>query len=130
MFGLTNVLVMFGGSKDVAFNREVSDLVGTTRVSRTNWNLGAAAGRGTAHGEDMIILRPEDVRQLPEKHALVIAENCKPIIAGLSRCIEGKAGAALLQDQRTLRAQLQTQRRNQISAEARQLAESVTQGTQ
>ena len=27
-FGLTNVLVMFGGSKDGAFNQEISDLVG------------------------------------------------------------------------------------------------------
>ncbi|MCC6496512.1 MAG: TraM recognition domain-containing protein, partial [Propionibacteriaceae bacterium] len=31
LLGLTNVLVMFGGSKDVGFNKEVSDLVGTTR---------------------------------------------------------------------------------------------------
>jgi type IV secretion system protein VirD4 len=36
LFGLTNVLVMFGGSKDGAFNQEISDLVGQTRVSRTN----------------------------------------------------------------------------------------------
>ena len=35
LFGLTNVLVMFGGSKDGAFNQEISDLVGQTRVSRT-----------------------------------------------------------------------------------------------
>ena len=44
LFGLTNVLVMFGGSKD-AFNQEISDLVGQTRVSRTNWQTGAMAGR-------------------------------------------------------------------------------------
>jgi type IV secretion system protein VirD4 len=30
LFGLTNVLLMFGGSKDVAFNQEISDLVGQT----------------------------------------------------------------------------------------------------
>jgi type IV secretion system protein VirD4 len=30
LFGLTNVLVMFGGSKDGAFNQEISDLVGQT----------------------------------------------------------------------------------------------------
>ncbi len=35
LFGLTNVLVMFGGSKDGAFNQEISDLVGQTRVSRS-----------------------------------------------------------------------------------------------
>ena len=45
LFGLTNVLVMFGGSKDGAFNQEISDLVGQTRVSRGNWQTGAMAGR-------------------------------------------------------------------------------------
>ena len=75
IFGLTNVLALFGGSKDVAFNKEVSDLVGTTRVSRTTWQLGSRGGR-SASGDDMLILRPEEVRQLPERrHALIVAEN-------------------------------------------------------
>ena len=38
--GSPTCLIMFGGSKDVAFNKEVSDLVGTTRVARTTWQLG------------------------------------------------------------------------------------------
>ena len=40
------------------------------------------AGR-TSHGDDIAILRPEEIRQLPERRALVIAENGKPIIARL-----------------------------------------------
>lgn len=40
LFGLTNVIVVFGGSKDVAFNQEISDLVGTVRVPRTTWQTG------------------------------------------------------------------------------------------
>ena len=82
---------MFGGSKDGAFNQEISDLVGQTRVSRTNWQTGAMAGR-TFSGEDIAIIRPEEIRRLPERHALVIAENGKPIIARLSRCIDGRSG--------------------------------------
>ncbi len=35
VLGLTNTLVMFGGSKDVAFNQEISDLLGPVRVART-----------------------------------------------------------------------------------------------
>lgn len=34
LFGSANVLIMFGGSMDVAFNKGGSDLVGTTRVTR------------------------------------------------------------------------------------------------
>jgi type IV secretion system protein VirD4 len=121
LFGLTNVLIMFGGSKDVAFNKEVSDLVGTTRVTRTTWQLGQTGGR-SAHGEDMVILRPEEVRQLPEKHALVVAENSRPIIARLNRCIEGKAGALLLVQQRETRQLLQARRGRTVNAEARAIA--------
>jgi hypothetical protein len=54
LFG-PNVLVMFGGSKDGA--------VGQTRISRTNWQTGAMAGR-TFTGEDIAILRPEVIRRL------------------------------------------------------------------
>ena len=90
---------MFGGSKDGAFNQEISDLVGQTRVSRSNWQTGAMAGR--TFSEDIAIIRPEEIR-LPERHALVIAENGKPIIARLSRCIDGRAGARLLAGQQHL----------------------------
>jgi type IV secretion system protein VirD4 len=40
LFGLTNVLVMFGGSKDGAFNQEISDLAGQVRVARRTWQTG------------------------------------------------------------------------------------------
>ena len=124
LLGLTNVLVMFGGSKDVAFNQEVSDLLGTVRVPRTSWQTGGRGGR-TVSGEDIPILRPEEVRQLPERHALVIAENGKPIIAKLSRCVDGKPGARLLAEQRELREQLTTRRRMVITPEARATAALV-----
>jgi type IV secretion system protein VirD4 len=105
LFGLTNALVMFGGSKDGAFNQEISDLVGQVRVTRRTWQTGAMAGR-TFSGEDIAILRPEEVRRLKERHALVLAENGKPIIARLTRCIDGKAGRRLMAGQRQLRARL------------------------
>ena len=90
LLGLTNTLVMFGGSKDVAFNQEISDLLGTVRVGRVTTHRRLNGGGGTYSGDDIAILRPEEVRQLPERQALVIAENGKPIIAKLHRCVEGK----------------------------------------
>ena len=121
IFGLTNVLALFGGSKDIGFNREVSDLVGTTRVARTNWQLGGHGGR-TASGEDIPILRPEEIRQLPERHALIVAENTRPILAKLTRCIDGTPGRHLLDQQNTARQALATRRAGQVPARARELA--------
>ena len=123
--GLTNVLVMFGGSKDVAFNEEVSKMVGTTRVARTTWQMGGSGGR-SSHGDDMAILTPEEVMRLPEKHALIVAENAKPMIAKLSRCVEGPQGAKLLAQQAKLRAEMATRRAGKVSADARAVAASAS----
>ena len=51
LFGLTNIIAVFGGGKDGLFNKELSDLVGTTRVSRTTYNRGRGfSGAGsTSH---------------------------------------------------------------------------------
>jgi len=124
LFGLTNVLVLFGGSKDVAFNQEISDLVGTTRVARTSWQSGRTGGRTTS-GEDVPILRPEEIRQLPERQALVVAENGRPIIAKLTRCIDGKTGSLLLQQQERLRRQIAPNGRTTTSADNRLAAAMV-----
>jgi type IV secretion system protein VirD4 len=88
-----------------AFNQEISDLVGQVRVTRRTWQTGAMAGR-TFSGDDIAILRPEEIRQLQERQALVLAENGKPIIAQLARCIDGKAGRRLVAAQHQLRAVL------------------------
>ena len=126
LLGLTNILVMFGGSKDVAFNQEISDLLGTVRVGRVTHSTGGFHGGGrNFSGDDIPIMRPEEVRQLPERQALVIAENGKPIIAKLHRCVEGKAGERLLADQRALRARLTNDRRMVITPEARATAALV-----
>ena len=99
LFGLTNVIAVFGGGKDGIFNKELSDLIGTSRVSRTTYNRGhgfSGAG-GTSHtATDEPILRPEEIRLLPQRHALVIPENAKPLIARLTRSVDGKPGRALL----------------------------------
>lgn len=122
LLGLTNILILFGGSKDVAFNQEISDLLGTVRIGRVTRTGGAAGGGRTFTGDDIPILRPEEVRQLRDHHALVVAENGRPIIATLTRSIEGKPGWQLLSDQARLRATLTGNRSTSISPEARATA--------
>lgn len=117
VIGLTNVLTIFGGSKDGNFNQQISDLLDTVRVHRTSWQSGTMAGR-TISGEDIPILTSGEIRRLPEGQALVIAENGKPIIAKLHRCIEGARGRQLLADQKRLRDQLNESQRLVITPEA------------
>jgi type IV secretion system protein VirD4 len=65
------------------------------------------------------------VRQLKERHALVLSENGAPIIARLHRCIDGKPGQRLLADQARLRDGVGADRRRAVSAEARAAAALV-----
>ena len=77
------------------------------------------------------MLRPEEVREPPERTALVVAENGKPIIAGLTRCIDGRRGKTLLSQQTELRDRLTNTRRTALDARARQayaLAQARTLG--
>ena len=120
VLGLTNTLVMFGGSKDVAFNQEISDLLGPVRVARTTWQSGRSHRSVT--GEDIPILTGAEVRQLKERHALVVADNGKPLIAKLTRCIDGKHGRSLLQAQADTRARLADARKRQVHPDARATA--------
>jgi type IV secretion system protein VirD4 len=124
LVGLTNNLVVFGGSKDVAFNQEISDLLGAVRVSRVGWQTGQMGGRQVT-ADDIPILTAAEVRQLKERHALVLSENGAPIIARLHRCIDGKAGQRLLADQARLRGVVGADRRRAVSAEARAAAALV-----
>jgi len=98
LFGLTNTIVVFGGGKDIHFYKEVSDLLGTTRIARQTLTDGPG-GMGTSLAvEDVPILRPEQIRLLPERQALVVAENAAPLIARLHRCIDGRPGRDLLRE--------------------------------
>jgi len=121
LVGLTNNLIVFGGSKDVAFNREISDLLGQVRISRTSWQSGKTGGRQVS-ADDISILTPAEVRQLKERHALVLSENGAPIIASLRRCIDGKQGRQLLEDQVRLRTSVAAGRQHAVAPEARATA--------
>jgi type IV secretion system protein VirD4 len=112
LFGLTNVLVAFGGGKDGGFNRDLSELTGSTRVRRTTYTYGRAGWGRSTHGESVPVLRPEEIRQLPPGQALVVAENAPPVIARLDRCIHGRAGRSLLDAQTAARARVAAARKS------------------
>jgi type IV secretion system protein VirD4 len=122
LFGLTNVIAVFGGGKDGIFNRELSELLGTSRVSRTTYNRGRGNAGTSYSGVDEPILRPEEIRLLPERHTLVIAENAKPLIAKLTRCVDGNTGRALLTAQAAAAGRVATARDRQTPMLARTTA--------
>jgi type IV secretory pathway TraG/TraD family ATPase VirD4 len=95
LLGLTNNLVLWGGGKDITFYKEMSELIGTTRVSRQTINDGPGGIGISRAGEDTPILRPEQLRLIPQRHALVIAENAPPILARMRRCLDGRDGHRL-----------------------------------
>lgn len=122
LFGLTNVLCMFGGSKDVSFNQEISDLLGPVRVSRRNHQSAMMMSGGGWSGDDIPIVTGAEVRRMRERRALVVAENGKPIVAKLRRVIDGKRGHALLAAQESTRERVAAHRSERVDPAARATA--------
>ncbi len=122
LFGLTNNIIVFGGGKDIHFYKEVSDLLGTTRISRQSVSDGPG-GVGTNRSvADVPVLRPEQIRLIPERQALVVAENAPPLIAKLRRCLDGRVGRALLARQAAGRDQVGAAREDLLDTGVRTAA--------
>ncbi len=125
LFGLTNNLVVFGGGKDVHFYRELSDLLDDVRISRQTVTDGPGGVGTSRSGEDVRVLRPGDIRRIPERHALVVAGNSPPIIARLQRCFDGKDGDRLKAELDAARAEVNLARADSIDVRERTAAALV-----
>jgi type IV secretion system protein VirD4 len=108
--GITNVLVVFGGGKDVRFNQEMSELIGTTEVERRTYSHGRGSSSSQTTYQDVPTLRPHEIGRIQPRHAVVLAETSPALIARLRRVVEGKSGAALLAGLEHMRAEVAAHR--------------------
>ncbi|WP_299960512.1 type IV secretory system conjugative DNA transfer family protein [uncultured Modestobacter sp.] len=122
LLGLTNTLVVFGGGKDVHFYRELSDLMDDVRISRQTVTDGPGGVGTSRSGENVRVLRPGDIRRVPERHALVIAGTAPPILAKLRRCLDGKDGQQLKSELEVARAHVTRARADVVDVQARTAA--------
>ncbi len=108
LFGLTNVAVAFGRGKDMRLYEELSSLIGPRWAERRSHSTNGWSGGGsrTSSWEKEPVIEPAAIRRIPERQALVIADDAAPIIAKLHRCLDGKAGNALLEQQEQVRGQV------------------------
>jgi type IV secretion system protein VirD4 len=108
LLGLSNNVVIFGGGKDGRFYQEISDLLGhrwETEMrysSRGGW-WNPASERSWSKTRRPI-LEAADIRRLPGRRALLIAETTAPIRLRLRRCIDGRRGRRLAEAQAATRA--------------------------
>lgn len=104
LYDLTQNLVVFGGGKDTQFYKDLADLLGSTVTMRSGYTR---RERGlwspSRNPTEVPILAPAEIRRIPDRKALVIPETHDPIIAHLTRCIEGRRGAELLRAQERAR---------------------------
>jgi type IV secretion system protein VirD4 len=110
---LANVQVTFGGSTDPEFNKQIAELAGTARVPRETWSTRGGGGGSQISGEDMPVIKPDEVRLIPDRHVIVIAEKLRPVLAKTYRCIDGPEGRTLLAAQAELRSCNQAIRKTQ-----------------
>ncbi|MGW1123857.1 type IV secretory system conjugative DNA transfer family protein [Streptomyces sp. NPDC002526] len=124
----TNNVIVLPGDKDPVFLRDMSDLCGQVERERTTKTTsdGDRGGHSTAtHMALEPVLRGDEIRRLPEGHALVLADNLPPVVTRLDGMwtwdswaeIEGHVRdlRSANEAERTRRA---TEKRNQATAHA------------
>ncbi|MCX4549622.1 MULTISPECIES: type IV secretory system conjugative DNA transfer family protein [unclassified Streptomyces] len=82
----TNHVIVFGGAKDPAFLKDMSDLCGQVERVRTTKTTtgGDRGGHSTAtHMALEPVLRGDEIRSLPEGHALLLADTLPPVVTRL-----------------------------------------------
>lgn len=112
VWDLVNCKIIFGGGTDVDFARDVVALLGEVPVVRKTIQRGGwldAGGRGgDSLGTEMIpVLTVSELRRIPERQALVLYSRLPGFLVKLRRCIDGKAGRALLSQQADVRGRVQ-----------------------
>ncbi|MGW6235296.1 type IV secretory system conjugative DNA transfer family protein [Streptomyces sp. NPDC055094] len=91
----TNHVVVFGGAKDLAFLKDMSDLCGHVERERTTKTTtgGDRGGHSTAtHMALEPVLRGDEIRALANGHALVLADNLPLSSPVLTACGPGSPG--------------------------------------
>ena len=107
IMGLSNNLVTFGGGKDIAFYRELSDLLGTTthvQLHHTSRDVAHAGSTGTWIPHRVPVLEAAEIRRLAFGQALLVADSTAPVIARVRPCTAGRRGRRERDQQREVRA--------------------------
>ncbi|ARF73768.1 conjugal transfer protein TraG [Kitasatospora albolonga] len=109
----TNNVVVFSGDKDPDFLKDMSDLCGQVEREHTTKTTsgGDRGGHSTAtHMALEPVLRGDEIRRLPEGHALVLADNLPPVITRLDGMWTWNSWAEIKSNVRDLRAANEAER--------------------
>lgn len=110
VWDLINCKVIFGGLSDVEFARDVVALLDQVAVTRrTTQRTGlfdGGVGSDSIGTERIDVLTVGELRKIPEGQALVLYSRTPAFLVKLRRCIDGRAGKKLLQQQAALRDQV------------------------
>ncbi|MFF1420623.1 type IV secretory system conjugative DNA transfer family protein [Streptomyces sp. NPDC058280] len=115
----TNHVVVFGGAKDPAFLKDMSDLCGQVERVRTTKTTtgGDRSGHSTAtHMALEPVLRGDEIRGLAEGHALVLADNLPPVVTRLDGMWTWDSWPSIEAQVHELRKANETERARQATA--------------
>ncbi|MFF0460645.1 type IV secretory system conjugative DNA transfer family protein [Streptomyces mexicanus] len=122
----TNHVVVFGGAKDPAFLKDMSDLCGQVervRTTRTTTS-GDRGGESTAtHVALEAVLRSDEIKGLPEGQALLLADNLPPVITRLDGMWTWDSWETIQSHVRDLRRANEAERGRRLAARKRRSEE-------
>ncbi|MEU8887299.1 TraM recognition domain-containing protein [Streptomyces sp. NPDC048442] len=126
----TNNLVVFGGSKDPAFLRDMADLCGQVERRRTTKTTNSGERGGTSTATHMAlepVLRPDQIKGLKEGQALILADNLPPVVTKLDGMWTWESWPTITEEITALRRANETERNRADAAQKKQAAEHAAQ---
>ncbi|MFG3259054.1 type IV secretory system conjugative DNA transfer family protein [Streptomyces sp. NPDC048172] len=125
----TNNVVVFGGVKDTAFLREMSDLSGQVERTKTTHTRSTANGphdnvSKAVHTVYEPVLRPDEIKALDVEagHALVFADNLPPVVTRLEGMWTWSSWPQIQSSVRELRAANDAERARRAALRTKQAA--------
>lgn len=123
--------MVLAGLKDTDGLNRYSDLAGITEVLGASMNVDANGVR-TGSGFDLRerkALRPEEIRMIPDGHALLVFSNVKPMMIKLSPWFAAKNADQLSTDQQTSLEARTRHHQEQVTARATRAAAAREQAS-
>lgn len=94
LWSAANVKAMLGGVGEMAFLKDLSDAIGDREILTASVSSGRGQSVSRQRQRDRI-LDPGELQSLPESRAIVLASQCRPVLAHMVPWWEGPYAAAI-----------------------------------
>ena len=90
VFSAATAKMLLGGSSDVAFLRDMQELLGQRELDRKSRSWSESGASTSIQREQRALITPEEMRRMPQSIGLLSYRNVRPVLLDLGAWIDRK----------------------------------------